>query len=165
MNSGGRSEYERARGEELVSAYVDGELSAEEREELEARLASDEQLSSVLRDVSEIRRAVRSMPWKEPPAGTLDEIVAAVRDTDPSPVGERTAPVAELDTRRRRTRWVSAVAGGAVAAALVVAFALPSRDDATPRLGELSDAHLAESALTDPISRVAPIAVPASFEP
>ena len=151
--------------ESALSAYLDDELSAEERVEVEARLASDPQLASVLAEVRETREALRTMPWQDPPEGFLDGLVESVRARD-SEVDEHAGSAVVVDMEsRRRPRWVRYVAGGAVAAALTVAFALPSGDDATPTLEEFGNAHLAEAALTDPIGRVAPMAAPVSFGP
>ena len=69
-------------------------------------------------------------------------------------MGERAA-------RRGRTAWALAAA---VAAG--VAMFLPSEPDVAPSLPSLADSHAARASVTgDPLTHLAPIAVPVRFGP
>jgi anti-sigma factor RsiW len=52
---------------ELLSAYLDGELKPSDSTRLEARLATDPQLASVLRDLRATRSLLRKLPARKAP--------------------------------------------------------------------------------------------------
>ncbi|HZP28289.1 MAG TPA: zf-HC2 domain-containing protein, partial [Acidimicrobiia bacterium] len=55
--------------EDLISAYLDGELAPAERAAVEERVAASSSWATILREVRETRAAVRGLPAPEPPAG------------------------------------------------------------------------------------------------
>lgn len=61
------------RRDELISAFLDGELSAEEAEVVADFLASDRAANDELRGIQQVRRAVRMLPDLEIPARLLPE--------------------------------------------------------------------------------------------
>jgi hypothetical protein len=52
---------------ELLSSYLDGQLTPAESTRLESRLSSDRELSSVLRDLREARGLLRQLPARKAP--------------------------------------------------------------------------------------------------
>ena len=58
---------------DLLSAYLDGEVSASERAGIDEHLAVCPPCRGELEDLAGARAAVRSLPMLEPPAGILPE--------------------------------------------------------------------------------------------
>src|SRR5512138_2555760 len=52
---------------ELLSSYLDGQLSSSDAARLEARLLTDRELRSVLRDLRSTRSALRQLPLRKAP--------------------------------------------------------------------------------------------------
>jgi hypothetical protein len=95
---------ERQRTLELLSAWIDGELSAEERAEMERRLAREPDLRRELAALAALARV--PLPEPPPPPADLAERIRRRRAS------------ARARTTRRWQRWLPAAAG--LAAALVV---------------------------------------------
>jgi anti-sigma factor RsiW len=141
--------------EDILSAYVDGECTDEERAAVDRRLASDAAWRAILEEVRDARAVVRALPPREPPAGFVERLLEAPD---------------EVVTPARRPRRVRIFAGVTAVAAVVAGFALasPSRDgdDVTPPVATLADSHGATSSLQqDPISGLAPIAATHGLRP
>lgn len=76
---------EEARRDELLSAYLDGELSQPERDRLEARLAQDAGLRAELRALREVAFAVRELPQVSAPRNfILTESMVGRREPAPA---------------------------------------------------------------------------------
>lgn len=153
---------------DLLSAWLDGECTPEERAVVDAAL-TDPAVAAELADVAAARTALRDAEWPEPPAGFWDAVHAAVAEAE---AGEATgapdargveAPVVDLASRRHRSRWVAAL--GAAAAAVVAAVVLvPGPATVRPAVGSLVDAHTLRSSIqNDAASTLAPIGVSAGF--
>jgi hypothetical protein len=82
---------------ELLSAQLDGELTADEIESVNAHLAECDACRRELEALSEVRATVRAAPAVDPPFGFYERLVL-----------------------RRRPRWIAAASLGAVAAAWIV---------------------------------------------
>ncbi len=165
--------------EDLLSAYLDGELSGSELAAVEARLEDSGEWRAILADVRAAREAVRGLPNVDAPAGCWDRIIAAVEAADapaltlvpdldivpPAPV------VTELDAARvrrtpRRSRWVTALAGAAAAAVVAAVLVVPSVNRVKPPVGAFSDAHAMRSSTSDDsVSSLAPVGMLAGFTP
>jgi anti-sigma factor RsiW len=133
--------------EDLLSAYADGECTAEERVAIDARLSRDAEWRAILDEIREMRAAVRALPIREPPAGFLDALTA-----------------------RRTRRPAGLVAAVAAAAAVAMAYLIASPSDSdnavTPAIATLAESHgAAESLHSDPVSSLAPMAVSVNLEP
>lgn len=63
---------------ELISAYLDGELTGAERAKLVEHLASCGRCSADLEDLQRVRTAVRSLPVLDIPEGLMPEAEAEV---------------------------------------------------------------------------------------
>jgi anti-sigma factor RsiW len=148
--------------EELLSAYVDGELDDPEVVAVEARLARDGEWRHILDEVSAARMAVRGLPQRDAsPAFWLRVLthVAEADDREHATV-RRLRPV-------RRARWGAV---GAAAAAVLVGIAVAAPDHhgtVSPNLRTVSDSHVATASATpsNPLTNLAPAAVPVNFQP
>lgn len=128
--------------DDVLSAYLDDELAPAARREVEAHLARCADCRAELDDVAAARRAIRIMP-----------VHGAPRPLVPAVSGP--------EARRGRVAW-----GLAAAAAAAVAMFLPREPQVTPSLPSLADSHAARASVTgDPLSHLAPIAVPVRFGP
>ncbi|MCU1430583.1 MAG: hypothetical protein JWL83_4583 [Actinomycetia bacterium] len=153
-------------GEDLLSAYVDGELGDAERAAVQARLARDELWRHILDDVNIARAAVRGLPERDAPSGLWLRVLTNVaeiaeHDRDNTDRGASVVAIAR-PTPRRSSRW-GAIAAATVAVAIGVGVAAPQRNhQVSPSLPALTDSHAATSSLqtSDPLSNLAPAAVP-----
>ncbi len=149
---------------EMLSAYLDDELTATERAAVEARLGASSEWRAELEDVRAARAAVRNLPLREAPPGFWDAVrthVEANTDDDAAPL----APVVPLAERRsvRRVAWL-AVAAAAVAGLVVAVIAVPQRSEVTPNVTAVVAQHGAQGSDTgDPISMLAPVGPLAGF--
>lgn len=132
--------------DDVLSAYLDDELAPAARREADAHLAACADCRAELDDVAAIRQAVRILPVHAAPHPLLDwPVAAAVAAASP----------------RRRAAWALA----AVAAA-AIAMLLPREPEVAPSLPTLAGSHAARASITgDPLSQLAPIAVPVRFGP
>jgi anti-sigma factor RsiW len=118
---------------ELLTAFVDGELTAAEKAAVEAHLAG---CAVCQAQVASLRAAI----------GTL----AALPALEPSPAFEEAVLAALRPTRTHRPHWarraaVLLVAGGAVAAALVVVPKLGLRGASTSELAMAAELDLLQN--------------------
>ncbi|MGH9034747.1 MAG: anti-sigma factor family protein [Acidimicrobiia bacterium] len=133
--------------EEAISAWLDDELAPAARREAALHLERCPDCRQELDLVARARAAVRALPVRTPPPGFLEDLVPpAIRSLYP---------------RRRGAAWAMAAA-----AASVAALFLPREASVTPVLPALVESHATRASLTaDPLSQLAPIAVPVSFGP
>jgi anti-sigma factor RsiW len=132
--------------EEALSAWLDDELAPAARREAALHLEACPLCRQELDLVARARAAVRALPVRLPPPGFLEDLVpGSVRILRP----------------RRRWAWAAASV-----AASVVALFLPREPTVAPVLPSLVESHAARASVTgDPLSQLAPIAVPVSFGP
>jgi anti-sigma factor RsiW len=132
--------------EEALSAWLDDELAPAARLEAGRHLDACPVCREELDLVARARAAVRALPVRLPPPGFLEDLVpASVRILRP----------------RRGWAWAAASV-----AASVVALFLPREPSVAPVLPALVESHAARASVTgDPLSQLAPIAVPVSFGP
>ena len=151
---------------EMLSAYLDDELTAAERAAVEARLEVSPEWRAELDDVRAARAAVRNLSMRDAPAGFWDSVLAHVEGddddghelVDPAPV----VPLAEYRPRRR-VAWLAASAA-AVVAVVVAVVAVPHRSEVTPNVTAVVAQHGAQgSDAGDPISMLAPVGPLAGF--
>ena len=129
--------------EDALSAYLDDELAPAARREAEAHLAGCAECREELDDVAAARTAIRIMPVHAAPRPILD-----------------VAPLTGSASRRR------AVWAMVAAAAAATAFVLPREPEVVPSLPSLAGSHAARASITgDPLTQLAPIAVPVRFGP
>ncbi|MBM4092697.1 MAG: hypothetical protein FJ276_25265 [Planctomycetes bacterium] len=124
---------------ELISAYLDGELTADERSRVEQALLDDADLRRMYDELRMLRATVQSLPLAHPTAGLAERVLRKAerrmvlgsdepRDTvDSKPLEARfDGATSSVPPRRSMKGWWVAVAAIASAAALlVVALSLP----------------------------------------
>jgi anti-sigma factor RsiW len=133
---------------DFLSGYLDDELTAEERVDVETQLAASAELRAELEDVRTARDAVRSLPRREAPAGFWDTVMAEVSADN----------VVSIDTRRRRVPvgWLAGAA--AVAAAVIALIVVPGRSSVRPNVTAVATQHGASASnLSDSVSSLAPV--------
>lgn len=136
--------------DELLSAYVDGELTATERALVEERLRSDPAAAALVEELRSLSSAIKSLPQqtlgRDLRAGVLAELDEARADL--AKHGPATLPTAPVDRRagmRRGLIW-SAMA---IAAALLVALFQPAEIEQRERdLARAEQEKLRESTAT-----------------
>jgi anti-sigma factor RsiW len=125
---------------DLISAYLDGELSRAEIEQLQTHLSSCGRCAAEIQEMQLVRSAVRSLPMLELPAGLVPEADAEV-----------------VPLRRNKGFWVGAAAA---AVALVIAIAaLVTPSSPSIAIDELNSRYGARASL-DPAFGPAKVVVP-----
>jgi anti-sigma factor RsiW len=128
--------------DDTLSAYLDDELAPAARREAAAHLAGCAECRAELDEVATARQAIRILPVHSAYRPLLDQAFPA-------------------SNPRRRAVWALAAA---VAAA--IALVLPRDPEVAPSLPSLADSHAARASITgDPLTQLAPIAVPVRFGP
>jgi anti-sigma factor RsiW len=144
--------------EELLSAYLDGEVTAEERARVDAHLAESAEWRAVLEEVRETRDLLQGLPTVDAPPGFWDSMLA----TD-DPVPDEAAPVVPIEAARHRRgkRIVAWCAGAAAAAAVVAVLLVPSQSQVKPSVATFVNQHAVRSSVTEePVSQLAPVTKP-----
>ena len=152
--------------EDLLSAYVDGEVTDEQRALVEARLAESSSTRALLAEIEAARDAVRALPMRDAPPEFWARILDGTGLDADAVIADAPAPVVSLESRRasRLPRWV-AVAGGAAAAAVIAAVVLvPGPRQVDPPVASFTEAHAVRNSLdADAVSSLAPVALAAGF--
>ncbi len=144
--------------EELLSAYLDGEVTDEERAVVDARLAASAEWRDVLEEVRSTRALLQGLPMRDAPPDYWESLLAP---GDAAPDGD--APVVPIESaRRRRTKRIVAWCAGAAAAAAVVAvLVVPSQTQVKPSVATFVNQHAIRSSVSEePVSQLAPVTKP-----
>jgi anti-sigma factor RsiW len=146
--------------EDLLSAYLDGELDAPTRAAVQTRLAESAPWRAVLAEVEAARDALRALPPVDLTAEQWARLFAAVAAAAVPPPSPPHAPGRVSMLRRglhqRSVRWVGAGAAVAAAAAIVAAVVFPGQQDVTPKVATFSTQQSARaSVMGDPVSMLA----------
>jgi len=141
---------------EMLSAYLDDELSTPDRERVEARLAESADWREELEEVRAARDVVRGLSLRDAPDGFWDAVHAELELAEVVPIS------AAASRRRRPVVWLAA--GVAAAAAVVAVFVIPNRSQVAPNVTAVVAQHGAQSSDTgDPVSVLAPVGPLAGF--
>src|SRR3954469_17395169 len=70
--------------DELLSAYLDDELSADERAAVEARLATDPAAQQLLHELRSVSQSVQALPTETPSRDLSEEIIRRAREAKPA---------------------------------------------------------------------------------
>lgn len=119
----------------LLSAYLDGELTSDERELVTTHLPDCVLCQKELADLHHARAALRALPMLEVPPGVLD--------------GEETAEVIPF---ARRPRFWAAAAAATVAAFIGVATFVTPEPTVPITFNEISIEHNTRSQLDPPLT-------------
>ena len=65
--------------EELLSGYLDGELSSEEQALVESALSRDPQAQQLLEDLQQLRQCLQELPQEQPPEHARQHVIEQVR--------------------------------------------------------------------------------------
>ncbi|NQV06956.1 zf-HC2 domain-containing protein [bacterium] len=131
---------------DLLSAYLDDELTAVEIPEIEAHLSDCEECTAELEEVSAARMVIRGLPLLDPPAW--------IGSSDVVPIGS-----ARSRRAQRFTRWAAAAAASVVLLGGVVVVS----DDpaAVVDIDTMSSQHVARVVVDPGISTIrGPVAGP-----
>jgi anti-sigma factor RsiW len=146
---------------DMLSAYLDDELTADERAAVDAQLETSAEWRSELTEVRAARDALRSLPERDAPAGFWDAVAAGVVANDDGVVVPITAARSHSGVRRRWT-WIAA--GAAAVAAVVAVIVVPHRNQVSPNVTAVVAQHGAQSSDNgDPVSMLAPVGPLAGF--
>jgi len=150
------------RSEDLLSAYVDGELDAATRAKVEARLERSASWRAVLEEIRAAKRAMRDLPVLDLPADAWEQLLARVALDEPVAALPPPPPVFAWPRtwrdrfRDRPVRWAGAIAGAAAAVVVVAALVLPGPHEITPKVSAFSTEHQARTSIAgDPVSALA----------
>jgi len=127
-----------------LSALVDGELGLPDEARALEHLAGCPQCAAELEWTTRARALLRALPLAEPPVGYPDTVVRRIA----RPGGRRPA---------------AALAGVAAAAAAVLLTLSARSGPVTPPVDRFVQAHATSPASGDPITEMAPVAVPVSI--
>src|SRR5438876_1305393 len=108
--------------DELLSAFLDGELTAPERELVEQRLAASESDRQLFAELRTLKSDLASLPKVAVDAGFTDRIVRAALAAQAEPTASVTlaAPTQANKRPRRIRRWVGIGSAIATTAACAV---------------------------------------------
>jgi anti-sigma factor RsiW len=138
---------------DLLSALLDGELPPAEEAEAHRHLDSCPRCAAELVDVGTARAWVRGLPAVTPPAGFLERLLLNL---------ER--PASRRASLGRRV-GLAVVAGSAAAALALIGLTPPRDTPVSPSVARLVEAHATGASLEgDPLSRLAPLGVPVTFQ-
>jgi anti-sigma factor RsiW len=141
--------------EALLSAYLDGEVTAEERTLVDARLAESAEWRAVLEEVRETRELLQGLPTIDAPPGFWDSMLAS---DDRAPA--ESVPVVAIESARHRRgkRIVAWCAGAAAAAAVAAVLLVPSQSQVKPSVATFVNQHAVRSSVSEePVSQLAPV--------
>ena len=146
--------------EELISAYLDGEATPDERALVERQLAeSEEWRDSPRRGAVDARAAARAAD-----ARGADRVLGFRAPAGHRAAGAISTPSARSAGASGPSRWL---AGAAAAAAAIVAVVLvPQQSKVKPAVATLVSRHAVRSSVTEePVSELAPVAKPVKLGP
>ena len=149
---------------DMLSAYLDGELTDAERAAVDAQLEASPEWRDELAEVRAARDALRGLPERDAPDGFWDAVHAhVVADVDADDADEDiVVPITAARSSRRRWGWVAASA--AAVAAVVAVIVVPHRSEVSPNVAAVVAQHGAQGSDNgDPVSMLAPVGPLAGF--
>ena len=143
---------------DMLSAYLDDELTDTERAAVEARLEASAEWRDELAEVRAARDALRSLPEREAPPGFWDAVHARVAaDDDEAADDVVVVPITAAPSHPRR-RWAWVAASAAAVAAVVAVVVVPHRNEVSPNVATVVAQHGAQGSDNgDPVSMLAPV--------
>ena len=127
--------------EELLSGYLDGELSGEEQAQVERAVQQDPQAQQLLEDLEQIRHCLQELPAKQPPAEARQRVLEKINSEDlagnggpPLPAVKRTLPTTAIIS------WLVATAAG-IALLFIVPPLLQDSNQVALKRGDATGSH------------------------
>jgi anti-sigma factor RsiW len=148
---------------DVLSAYLDGELTDAERDAVDARLETSAEWRAELAEIRIARDAVRGLPERDAPDGFWTAVIERVGAEDD---GGEDADVVRIDAARShpRRRWAWIAASAAAVAAVVAVIVVPHRNEVSPNVTAVVAQHGAQGSDSgDPVSMLAPVGPLAGF--
>jgi hypothetical protein len=138
----GRRRSEEERRDELLSAYLDGELSERERQFLEARLAQDPTLRAELRALRQTVSLVQELPQVAAPRNfILSKSMVEGRQPSPTPAPQAVREAPRLRPEQARGRaWAAPLLTAATAVVSLLFAVVLAGDLLLPGIGGLASA-------------------------
>ncbi|HKF91152.1 MAG TPA: zf-HC2 domain-containing protein [Acidimicrobiia bacterium] len=139
--------------DDRLSAYLDGELDAAERADVDGYLAESPEWRAERDAIAYARDMLRRLPVHEAPPGVWEGVLS---------------PELTRARARRRSRLPRALAAAtaavAVAAVVIASLVIPSPDRVTPRVPALADSHAVRTSVSDePVSQLATLSMITPF--
>jgi anti-sigma factor RsiW len=147
--------------EELLSAYLDGELDPETRSAVDAHLADHPEWRAVLDEVGAARDAVRGLPEVDlSPEAWRDVLANVAADEVPTTTAPGVVRGLRSRVRRAPTRWAGVGAAVAAAATVVAVVFVPGPARVAPKVATFATEHSARASIgSDPVSSLAGVSV------
>jgi anti-sigma factor RsiW len=114
---------------ELLSAWLDGELTAEQRASMNAHLASHPQDAQLMEELRGLQTQLRSMPRYTAPSGLSDAVVQKVLAAD----SEWVSPPPSWAQTAQRNAWLVTCAASLIGL-ILIGFFYRINQDAGPRV-------------------------------
>jgi anti-sigma factor RsiW len=150
---------------DMLSAYLDGELSAAERAAVRTQLETSADWRDELAEVRAARDALRGLSALEAPVGFWEAVHAHVLADDEALDGDNAVlvPIAAAPSHPRR-KWAWIAASAAAVAAVVAIVVVPHRNEVSPNVAAVVAQHGAQGSDNgDPVSMLAPVGPLAGF--
>ena len=149
--------------DDRFSGWLDGTLDAASTSAIADGCARDPRWAQARDELDEVRTLVRALEVAEPPTGFLESLIDRHGPAE-SRSGAAGAPIDIRVARTHRRRSSAAVTACAVAAAVAIAFVVPSLGHARPALASDIRVHQAGVASSgDPVSGLAPLGTRMKF--
>jgi anti-sigma factor RsiW len=143
---------------DMLSAYLDGELTDTERAAVETQLASSTEWRDELAEVRVARDALRDLPERDAPAGFWDAVLAHVAADDEADADDEVVVPLTAARSSRGRRWTWIAASAAAVAAVVAIVVVPHHSEVSPNVAAVVAQHGAQGSDNgDPVSMLAPV--------
>jgi anti-sigma factor RsiW len=156
-------EFQHELDDELLSAYVDGELTVEERAAVEARLASDPAARQLLHQLRSVSQSVQALPMEPVGRDLREQILRRAGALKPAVGTSDVMPKVTIFQTRRPWVWASL----AVAAGLLIMVLQPGdeRGKSLPAIAKHDGGTAVNRPLEESLRREASPPAPAATDP
>ena len=126
--------------EELLSGYLDGELSSEEQALVESALSRDPQAQQLLEDLQQLRQCLQELPQEQPPEHARQHVLQQVRSIPRVQEAPASEPVEGKNIARGSSSTRSMVPWlAAAAAAIALMITVPPMLRDSPQVAQNND--------------------------
>ncbi len=133
--------------DELLSAYLDGELTGDEQALVEERLASDPSAQQLLDDLAMMREDLQSLPTYSLPHDLSERVLQQAEHEMLVPRNDSPMPISKAaPTSWKKLAWALLVAGAAASIAIVIFYG-PGGDEGPRVAGGPSSSEISTGPL------------------